>query len=134
MELLNAIDDCEVAEDGGDQRKAVYRKAIETVVILSSPFAPHICEELWCELGGQPSILTQDWPAVDPDALLRAEVEIVLQVNGKVRGRVTVAADKDPSELEVEVLSLPEVQKYTEGKVVRKVIVIPNKLANVVVG
>ncbi|MDA0321178.1 MAG: leucine--tRNA ligase [Verrucomicrobia bacterium] len=134
MELLNAIDDCEVAEDSSDQRKAVYRKAIETVVILSSPFAPHICEELWCELGGQPSILTQDWPAVDPDALLRAEVEIVLQVNGKVRGRVTVAADKDPSELEVEVLSLPEVQKYTEGKAVRKVIVIPNKLANVVVG
>ena len=133
MELLNAMDDCTPGADAGSGQKNVYRAATETLVILLSPFAPHIAEELWQELGHEGGILAADWPEVDKDALARDEVEVVLQVNGKVRGRITVPVDIDREELEELVLATDQVKKYAEGKTVRKVIVVPNKLVNVAV-
>jgi len=133
MELTNAIDDCGVAPDSSDQQKAVYRSAVEATVKLLSPFAPHIAEELWQELGHENSILTAEWPTVDERALSRDEVEIVIQVNGKVRGRIKVPTGIDRTDLQTRALAADQVKKHTEGKSIRKVIVVPNKLINIAV-
>lgn len=131
MELANAMDDCGIAQDSSDQQKAVYRSALESLTLLLSPFAPHISEELWEILGHEPSILNTSWPEVDRDALARDEIEIVLQVNGKVRGHVTVPTDTDVAEVEKLALQSDQIIKYLEGKTIRKVIVVPNKLVNI---
>ncbi len=133
MELMNALDDIPVSADAPAAVRAVYRETLEAVVLLLSPFAPHIAEELWGELGHAPSILQADWPAVNEAALHRDEVEMVLQVNGKVRGRIQVAADADHAAVEEAALADKQVQKWIEGKTVRKVIVVPGKLVNVAV-
>ena len=132
MELCNTIDDCHPRHGAGPQHDAVFRFAVETAVLLLSPFAPHIAEELWAALGHPPSILQQPWPKADPHALLRDTVEIVLQVNGKVRGHMTVPAGIDNQRLEDIVLGHEQVQKHTVGRKVRKTIVVPDKLVNVV--
>ena len=134
MELTHAIDDCGLKPDSRDQQQAVYRTSIETVVILLSPFAPHIAEELWQELDHEPGILNVKWPSVDTEAFARDEVEIVIQVNGKVRDRMTVPSNMDSKEVEAKALALPQVRKYIEGKTVRKAIVVPNKLVNIATG
>ncbi len=133
MELSNAIDGCSVTDDSSPQLKAVVREAIQSSLILLSPFAPHICEELWEELGNKPSILHADWPTVDQDALSRDEVEIVIQVNGKVRARLTVESDMDQKALEEAALASDDVKPHLDGKTVRKVIIVPNKLVNIAV-
>jgi len=133
MELFNAIDDCGVAADSPDQQKAVYYVALENLIILLSPFAPHVCEELWAELGNSQSILRARWPEVDKAALARDEVEIVIQVNGKVRGRISVPSSLSGKDLEAQVVASEQVRKYTEGKTIRKVIVVPGKLVNIAV-
>jgi leucyl-tRNA synthetase len=133
MELMNEIERLNVDADGSEQRRAVFREAIETVVLLLSPFAPHISEELWKELGNPPSILQAAWPTVNQAALHRATIEVVLQVNGKVRGKIEVSADADKAALEQEAVAHPSVQKWTEGKTIRKVIVVPGRLVNIAV-
>ncbi|MBM4142310.1 MAG: leucine--tRNA ligase [Lentisphaerae bacterium] len=134
MELVNAMDACGPAADGGAQRKAVYRAAAETVVLLISPFAPHVAEELWVQLGHAPGILAADWPAADHAALSRDEVEIVVQVNGKVRGRVTLPADAGRAAVERAALDVPGVRKHLEGRTVRKVVVVPGRLVSIATG
>jgi len=134
MELLNAMDDCGIDAEATAQRKAVYRRTMDSVVLLLSPFAPHIAEELWRELGHGPCILQAEWPGVDDAALARERVEIVVQVNGKVRGRLTVPADTAEDDLREQALAMPQVARYTDGKTVRKVIVVPGKLVNIAVG
>ena len=131
MELGNAIDGVTVDENAGEQRKAVFRAAMEATILLVSPFAPHIAEELWQELGHTPSVLQAPWPEVDPAALERDEVNVVVQVNGKVRGHVTVAADAAREDVEAAALAEGSVRKHIAGKTVRKVIVVPGKLVNV---
>jgi leucyl-tRNA synthetase len=134
MDLMNAIDGCGVDGDAPSPTDAVYREAFETLVILLSPFTPHICEELWEQLGNAPSVLAADWPAVNEAALARDTVEIVVQVNGKLRARLEVRADLDQEALEASVRAMPEVAKHTAGKDIRRVVIVPNKLANVVAG
>ncbi len=133
MELMNAVDDLGVTESSSPQARAVYRETMETLVLLISPFAPHIAEELWQELGHAPSILNAPWPTVNEAALHRDEIEMVLQVNGKVRGRILVGATTDAVGLEQEALANKQVQKWIEGKTVRKVIVVPGRLVNIAV-
>ncbi len=131
MELMNAIEACGLAADGTEQHKAVIHRATETLVILLSPFAPHVCEELWQELGHTTSVMKAKWPAVDKNALARAEVEIVIQINGKLRGRLTVPVNMAAKELEAMALADEQAKKFLDGKTVRKVVVIPNKLVNI---
>lgn len=131
MELSHEIDRCDTCMESPEQQKAVYRKAVETMVILISPFAPHVAEELWCELGNEPGVMKAEWPSVEEAALARDEVEVVIQVNGKVRGRISIPADMDKEELESMVLAEDSIKAHLEGKTVRKVIVVPNKLVNV---
>jgi leucyl-tRNA synthetase len=133
MELMNAVDDLPVDADSTPARWAVLRDVMQKVVLLISPFAPHVAEELWVELGHEPGILKQRWPAVDEAALHRDQIELVLQVNGKVRGRITVSAGLDQAAVEAEAMANPQVQKWIEGKTVRKVIVVPGRLVNIAV-
>ena len=133
MELANAMDACGLTPDSAHQHKVVYRHALETTLLLLAPFAPHIAEELWKELGHTPSILNAAWPEVDQAGLARNEIEIPIQVNGKLRSRICVPASITKAELEKAVLSDPIAQKHIEGKTIRKVIVIPGKLVNLAV-
>ena len=130
MELVNAISvfpDKEAAPE-------VLKEAIESVVRLLSPFVPHICEELWQNLGHEDSLQEGRWPVWDEDALVADTLLIVVQVNGKVRGKVTVPADADKETVEATALADTNVSRFIEGKTLRKVIVVPGRLVNVVVG
>ncbi len=130
MELLNAITRFEVKSDTD---KALVRESLEALLLMLSPITPHITHTLWQALGHQKPIMDEAWPKADPKALVKDKVEIVVQVNGKVRASIFVAPDLDKQALEKEALAQENVQRHMEGKAVRKVIVVPNKLVNVVV-
>lgn len=127
MELVNGI--YAYPEDAD---RGTLADAVETVVLLLAPFAPHITEELWQRMGHQDSVHDQPWPTYDPAALVQNEVEIAVQINGKVRDKAVVPADADKSEVEAMVMKLDRIQSLLEGKTVRKVIVVPRKLVNIV--
>jgi leucyl-tRNA synthetase len=112
---------------------AVLRETVEALVCLLSPFTPHMCEELWERLGHTEGIVTAGWPVADDAAARADEVEIPVQVNGKVRDRVTVPADADDKAIEAAALSAPGIQPHLAGKQVVKVIVAKGKLVSVVV-
>ncbi len=114
-------------------RKAID-EAVRMMVVLLSPFVPHICEELWEVLGGQPGMVRLAWPSYDPALLVREEITIVVQVNGKKRAEITVPADQPDDQVKEAALTDENVKRFTEGKTVRKVILVPKKLVNVVVG
>jgi len=130
MELVNAI----YAFKPRQENPGVLREALETVVSLLNPFVPHICEELWLSLGHQQSVEAFGWPNWDESALVTEEITLVVQVNGKVRGKITVAVDADSQSIETEALSESNVQRFIAGKQLRKVIVVPGRLINIVVG
>ncbi len=133
MELMNAVDDVKISDDSSEQAKAVFRDAMEKVVLLISPFAPHIAEELWAELGYEGGVLAADWPKVIEEALHRDEIQMALQVNGKVRGQLHVPTSASKDDIEKLAMENPVVLKWTEGKTVRKVIVVPGRLVNIAV-
>lgn len=112
---------------------AVGREAVEAILIMLAPFAPHMTEELWRELGHIESIHKQSWPEVDEKALVQDEVTVILQVNGKVRGRLQVSAEISAAELEKIVLAESVVSEWTADKKIIKVITVPGKLVNLVV-
>ncbi len=130
MELLNALTR---SEPVGAQDRAVKQEGLEAIALLLAPMTPHICETLWRELGHGSSVMSVPWPRPDAAALLRDRVELVVQVNGKLRGRISVPADAERAQLEQAALSEANVRKFVEGKAVKKVIVVPGKLVNVVV-
>jgi leucyl-tRNA synthetase len=111
----------------------VVKEAVEAVIVLSSPMVPHISEELWSMLGHRELLLETAWPAWDEQALKAEEVLIVVQINGKLRSRITVPSDAGDKELEALSLEDPRVREFIEGKQVRRVIVVPKKLINIVV-
>jgi len=110
------------------------RACIEPFLLLLSPFAPHLCEELWSILGHADSLAYEPWPEWDPQVLQEDEIEIVVQVNGKVRSRLRVPADATQDQQREVALADPKVQSHTAGRTVRKVVVVPGKVVNVVVG
>jgi leucyl-tRNA synthetase len=108
------------------------RSVLKTLVLLLGPFAPHLAEELWCALGERKSLAYEPWPPFD-EALTRAEeIEVPIQINGKLRAKITVPADIADADLQK--LALEKVQNLIEGKTVKKVIVVPRKLVNIVIG
>jgi len=131
MELLTELR-ASIDTDLGPQKQQILREAVEALIIVLSPFVPHICDELWQILGNKQSILTLPWPEYDPDALKADEVEIIVQVNGKVRGRLSAAPDADEDTVRKVADGLESVCRFTEGKTVRKVIYVPGKLLNIV--
>ena len=129
MELLNALAKFRAA-DGRD--RAVMQEALEIAVLALSPIIPHVTHALWRELGHARAPIDEPWPAVDAGALEQATVEIVVQVNGRLRSRVAVPADADEATVRAAALADANVQKFVAGQAVRKVIVVPGKLVNVV--
>ncbi len=109
-----------------------WDEAITTLLLLMAPAMPHVTEELWSRLGRPYSIHQQSWPEGDPELAKEDVVEIALQVNGKVRDHIEVAADADKTELEASALASEKVQKWIDGKTIRKVIVVPGRMVNVV--
>jgi leucyl-tRNA synthetase len=130
MELTNST---QAYRAGDAPDPDLSRQAVETIVHLLNPFAPHLTEELWEALGHREPLHATPWPDYDPNLAKEEEIELVLQVNGKVRGRVTVAANTPEAELEGVALADPAVQKWLDNKPPRKVIVVPGRLVNVVV-
>jgi leucyl-tRNA synthetase len=96
------------------------------------PFAPHVCEELWSRLGRDGSVVTAAWPTFDPSMLVDDTVEVPVQVMGKVRSRIVVPSDADAAAMEAAALADERIRELIEGKTVRKVVVIPGRLVNVV--
>lgn len=129
MELTNAISKFDVISA---QDRASVQEALEAAILLLSPIIPHVTHELWSALGKETAIITESWPTFDESALVKAEIEMVIQVNGKVRAKIEVAADAPKDEVESIALNNESVQKFTDGKTVRKVIVVPGKLVNIV--
>ncbi len=128
MEMVNEL----YAADIEKIDAAVLKEALEKLVTLLYPMAPHICEELWFGLGHSESLLLGRWPAHDEDATETENMLIVVQVNGKVRSRVTVPADCDEEEMKQAALADSKVQTHTASKNIRKIIVVPKKLVNIV--
>lgn len=129
MELLNQYDK---TDTGNEQGRAVAQEVLEAVVRLLWPIVPHICETLWSELNGA-KLWEAGWPTVDEAALVKSEIEVMVQVNGKLRGKITVAADASKADLEAAALANEGAVKFMEGKPAKKIIVVPGRLVNIVV-
>jgi leucyl-tRNA synthetase len=129
-ELLNLLDDL---EDASPVARAVRQEVLEDVVLMLSPIVPHVTTALWAELRPGTRLLDQPWPAVDKAALVQDEIELVVQVNGKLRGHVLVPAAASREEIERFALANESVQKFVNGQKPKKVVVVPGKLVNVVV-
>jgi leucyl-tRNA synthetase len=128
-ELSNALEDFSTANGDG----AVLKEGIEALVLLMSPLMPHLAEELWMHLGNKTSLANAPWPKADPDLLANDTVTMAIQVNGKLRATITLPKDMDQKLAEKAALDDPHIQKALDGKPPRKVIVVPNRIINVVV-
>ncbi len=133
MVLSNAIDKYPTPTSGETARQAVLNQSIETLILLLSPFAPHMTEELWEKMGRKQSIAKAVWPTYSEKALQQDSVTIVAQINGKVRGQFEVAVNASEADLRALILSDERVKSYVDGKEIKKFIVIPNKLVSIVV-
>ena len=130
MELLNAINRFDDESPAG---RAVAHEALEAVVLVLSPIVPHICHALWQVLGHTDALIDQRWPGVDASALEADLIEVVVQVNGKLRGRISVAADANNDSVAKQALADPNVQRFVGDSEIRKTIVVPGRLVNIVV-
>jgi len=133
MELVNQIYQVLESRPKDPALWPVIREAAEAVIVLSSPMVPHIADELWQALGHKEVLLETAWPRWDERAIEAEEVLIVVQINGKLRGRITVAADATNAELETAALQDARVSEFIGDKQVKKVIVVPKKLINIVI-
>ncbi len=129
MELTN-----EVAKfnDDSDNGRAIMQEALEAMVLMLSPIVPHFCHAMWQSLGHSSAIIDEAWPTVDESALLQDNIELIVQVNGKLRSKIQVATDADKDSIESQALQDANVQNHIEGKTVRKIIVVPGRLVNIV--
>jgi leucyl-tRNA synthetase len=114
-------------------RASVLRFAMDTITILLSPIVPHFSEELWETLGNQTSVLLAPWPSYRKDVLVKEELTIVIQVNGKLRSRFTVPADAGDEIVKELALKDEKVEKFIGNNPIKKVIVVKNKLVNIVI-
>ena len=130
MELLNDVGKSTDRETPGGL--SVEREALETAILVLSPIVPHISDQLWNELGHENNLLDTEWPQVDESALVKNTIQMVVQVNGKLRAQIDVSAEADKETIEQMAREHENVQRFTEGQTIRKVIVVPNKLVNIV--
>jgi leucyl-tRNA synthetase len=135
MELLNALADFNVDPATASATDAfAVREAIKALVVMLAPFSPHIAEEMWEGLGHEGSLLkSAQWPTADPELAKKDELEIPVQVNGKLRSRVVVTPDVSEADLRALALADSKVQAFIDGHQVVKVIVVPQRLVNVVI-
>ena len=129
MTLMNVL---EKAATATEQDRALLQEGLEAVALLLAPITPHISHQLWQELGHEEAIIDATWPQVDESALVQDSLTLVIQVNGKLRGEIIVAASASREEVEAAARANENVQRFTEGVTIRKVIVVPGKLVNIV--
>jgi leucyl-tRNA synthetase len=135
MELVNAVYAFESASAdrmAGGERAGLLREAVETVLLLLGPIAPHVSEELWAQLGHGESLFKQPWPTPDASALVRKEVTLVVQVDGKVRSRLQVDVDAPEERIQRLALEDDKVQPWVRERAIERVVVVANRLVNIV--
>lgn len=130
MELLNTLAKFTAQSDNAD---AVRQEALESIVLMLAPIVPHICQQLWEDLGHEELLVHVPWPAVDESALVQNSIQMVVQVNGKLRGKIDVAVDANKETIEQLAQQDAHTQQFIAGKTIRKIIVVPGKLVNIVV-
>ncbi|SEF88527.1 leucine--tRNA ligase [Nitrosomonas ureae] len=130
MELMNGLARC---QDSDPASRNLMQEALENIVLLLSPIAPHICHELWHELRPGTELFAQPWPQSDNTAMVQDEIKLIVQVNGKLRGQICVAQDAGKEAVEKAALANEQVQKFTDGQAIKKIIIVPKKLVNIVV-
>ncbi|MCK5831178.1 MAG: leucine--tRNA ligase, partial [Methylococcales bacterium] len=130
MELVNTLSKY---NDDSDNGKAVKQEALETILLMLSPIVPHICKQLWENLGHTKDIVIEAWPTVDESALEQDAIKMMLQVNGKLRGDISVSVSASKEEIEKMALEDENVMRFVEGKFIKKIIVVPKRLVNIVV-
>jgi len=130
MKMLNALARIETGAHGA--AAAVRREGLSILLRLLSPIVPHITHTLWRELGYGDDVLNAAWPTPDEAALARSLLTLVVQVNGKLRGQIEVPVDADRSVIEETARTEPNVLRFVEGKPVRKIVIVPGKLVNLV--
>ena len=128
-ELTNTLEELPSSESGAPE---VLREGLETLARLLGPMMPHLAEEMWQTLGGKGLLADQPWPVADPQLTWDEQVTIAIQVNGKLRGTLEVPRDLDKAAVENAALELPQVLRWLEGRTPRKVIVVPNRIVNIV--
>ncbi|MEO5655648.1 MAG: leucine--tRNA ligase [Nitrosospira sp.] len=129
MELMNALGKL---QDPSPAARSLMQEAMESIVLLLSPIIPHICHALWRELKPGTELLDQSWPQVDSMALVQDEVELIVQVNGKLRGKIRIARDTESAVIERLALESEQVRKFVAGEV-KKIVIVPGRLVNIVV-
>ncbi|MEZ5671054.1 MAG: class I tRNA ligase family protein [Thiotrichaceae bacterium] len=129
MELLNALQRAEKTP----QTVAIMQEGLEAIVLMLSPIVPHLTQTLWESLGHEGLVIDVAFPHADTAALVKDEIELVVQVNGKLRGKITVAVNTENQVIEQLALTEENVQKHLDGKTVKKVVIVPKKLVNIVV-
>jgi leucyl-tRNA synthetase len=129
-ELLNLYND---VQDHSPVARAVAQEVLEDAVLLLSPIVPHACTALWAELRPGTRLLDQPWPPVDPNALVQDSIQLVVQVNGKLRGHLQVPATATRDFIEAAALADEQVKKFVNGATPKKVVVVPGRLVNVVI-
>ena len=129
MELINELSKF---NEKGSQADAVRQEAFKTIVLMLSPVMPHVAQELWVKLGNEGLVMDQDWPESDEDALVQSNIQMMIQINGKLRGKVDVAVDADDKKVEALAMENENVKQFIEDKTVRKVIVVKGRLINIV--
>ena len=130
MELVNALNKF---EDDSANGRAVRQEVLESIVLMLAPIIPHVAQQLWSNLGRDSDIVLSAWPALDDSALAQESIEMVVQVNGKLRGKLAVTVGASKEQIESLALADANVQRFLEGKPVKKLIVVPQKLVNIVV-
>ena len=132
MELVNHLYQTKDNIEATPQAGAVWREAIESLILLLSPFVPHVAEELWETVGKEESVVKAPWPEYDPEAIAEEEIVIVVQVNGKLRDRLLIPVSSEEEEVKAMALTSPKVRRFIDGKEVKKTIFVPQKLVNIV--
>ena len=130
MELFNALS---AVVSGSESAKTVVKEGVETIIALLTPFVPHVAHELWQQLGHNDGSLETAWPVYSENALVEEQLLIVVQVNGKIRGKITVPAEVTQEYIERNALADPKVIGFIEGRTVRRVVYVPRRLVNIVV-
>ncbi|HCT98562.1 MAG TPA: leucine--tRNA ligase, partial [Methylococcaceae bacterium] len=130
MELLNTL---AKFTDESHNANAIRHEMLEAITLMLSPIVPHICDQLWRELGHDNAIICQPWLVVDDNALTQESLEMMVQVNGKLRGKIAVSASATNADIETAALNDHVVEKFIDGQAVKKVIIVPKKLVNIVI-
>jgi leucyl-tRNA synthetase len=133
MEMVNFLYLVEESAWESPETAPALREAVEILLLMLSPFAPHVTEELWEKIGNTGMVCLQAWPKADEEMARAEEILVVVQVNGKLRSRITADADATEEEIRSMALADPRVREYTDGKILRKLVVVPKKLVSIVV-